>query len=640
LVDSIKIPQPQPTVEEKFKRLQELRKKQRMFELQRKESGIGDITLAEEPEFDINIDPDKSIVPQPEPVEGASDERFPTGAVVGGTIGTGLGIPFGPPGMLFGGTLGSASGEAIQQIIEQLMSDPNAPKTVKEALRRIGQEGIFGLIAEAGTRPLVQGLRGTKNAALAPFGGSLLTLEDKAAVEAFERLGIQPTPFEITGRTFLGRIEVFAEKGLISGGIFKRFNNARLKLFNAFQNRFLEETGPKKVMSALGDFTKSTLDDVLGILDKEAGRLFTEAQKLAGESAIIPTQFLKDAAQGVLDREALVSKGLQFRPLQRLAKEMLALPEKITYESAREFQKRFGAKLARLKNLPEGEMKQLFKGISESIESAEFKGQKEGAESLIKLRAAKDRFIELKNLEDSGVAKSILNKDPEDVFRSIFATGDVTNIKALRSIVGERDWPMFQRAFADDLLSRGNLENFNQVLDKQQLESLQQVFSNEQMQVLQDIATVAERFRPGALGDKLRKPLGFNLVNIAQGGLAINLVLGDRGINVNPLTQGLIILTPAMIAKVLTNQTSVRWLTIGLRLKNNHPLGAQVIENITNVLVGSASRSIAADPKTRKKFIRQFKDAGLPVEIFFPDVQRPDGSFKDIGDMRKMLQVD
>lgn len=628
------IPQEPQTTEQKFLRLQELRKKQRVFELQRKEAGIGD--LAEEPELDINLDPDKAIVPQPEPVEAPTEERFPTGAVVGGTVGAGLGIPAGPPGMALGSTLGSAGGEAIQQIIEQLMSDPNAPKTVKEAMRRIGQEGIFGLITEFGAGAVVRTLRGGKNIAIAPFSGAL-NPEDLVAREAFERLGIQPTPFEITQRTFLGRIERFAEQGLISGGIFKRFNNKRINLLKAFQKRFLEKIGPFRLMSELGEFAKNSFDDTIKILDNEAGRLFDEAEKLAGESSIIPTESLKAAAKAVLGQEGLVVKGLQFRPLQTLARQISELPNKISFKQARELQKRLGAKTAKLKNLPEGEMKQLFKGISESIESAEFKGQAEGAESLLRLREAKDRFIELIKLQESTIGKRIVSKDPEDFFGSIFQTGDVTNIKALRSVIGERDWPLFQRAFADDLLSRGNLENFNQVLDKQQLESLRQVFSNEQMQVLQDIATVSERFRPGVLIEKQRKALGFNLVNIAQGGLVINLALGERGAGGSLLTQGALILTPAMIAKLLTNSTSVKWLTIGFRLKNNHPLGAQVMENITDVLVGTASRAIAAEPKTRSRFIKQFKDSGLPVEVFFPAVQRPDGTFKNVEDFQNTI---
>ena len=649
------IPQSPQTTEQKFIRLQELRKKQRVFELQRKEAGVGD--LAEEPSLGINpdvpsrspfdiqvIDPNTKLPLDPQPVREPPfespvqepEERFPTGAVVLGTVGTVAGTPFGPPGMAAGASIGSAGGEAIQQIIEQIMSDPNAPKTSEEAFKRIAKEGVFGLVAESGAGGVVRTLRGGKNIALSPFGGSL-TPEDLAAREAFEKLGIQPTPFEITQRTFLGRIEQFASKGLISGGIFKRFNNKRINLLGAFQKRFLEKTGPSKVMSELGEFAKSSFDDTIKILDNEAGRLFDEAEKLAGESNIIPTDALKAAAKAVLGQEGLVVKGLQFRPLQALAQQISKLPAKISFKQARELQKRLGAKTAKLKNLPEGEMKQLFKGISESIESAEFKGQAEGAESLLKLREAKDRFIELIKLQESTIGKRITGKDPEDIFRSILQTGDVTNIKALRSVIGERDWPLFQRAFVDDLLSRGNLENFNQVLDKQQLESLQQVFSNEQIQVLQDIATAAERFRPGALIEQQRKPLGFNLVNIAQGGLAINLVLGDRGVQVSPLTQGLVILTPAMIAKLLTNPTSVKWLTIGLRLKNNHPLATQVMENITDVLVGTASRAIAAEPKTRGRFIKQFKDSGLPVEIFFPDVQRPDGTFKNLEDFQNTI---
>lgn len=632
MVDNV-IPQ-QQTTEQKFSRLQELRKKKRMFELQRKEEGLGDLDLAEEPELDINLDPSQAVVPGQEPIVGPEEERFPLGAVIGGTGGSILGIPGGPPAMAGLASLGSAAGEAIEQIIMQITSDPKAPQTSEEAMKRIGQEGVFGLVAEAGGQGIVRAARGFKNTGLAPFSSSLLP-EDIAAMEAFERLGIQPTPFEITSRTFLGRLESFAKQGLLSGGILKRFNNNRVKLFKAFQNRFLDKTGPRKVMSELGEFAKSSFDDTIEILDNEAGRLFDKASELAGESKIIPTDAFKQAATEVLRQESLVTKGLQFRAVQKLAKEVGELPEFITFEQARELQKRLGAKTAKLKNLPEGEVKQLFKGISESIEAAEFKGTGDKAEALTVLREAKDRFIEMLELQKSGLGRKVVSKDPEDLFKGLFQTGDVTNIKALRSVVGERDWPMFQRAFADDLMSRGNIENFNQVLDKQQLESLQQVFNNNQIQVLQDIATIAERFRPDELTQAARVKPGFNLINIGQGGLMLN--LATNTVSGSRFKQGLIVLSPAMIAKILTSETGTKWLTIGLRLTNNHPLVAQVTQNITDVLVGSASRTIAADPKTRSRFIRQFRDAGLPVEQFFPDLQRPDGTFKDAEDFRKTI---
>ncbi|KKN21032.1 hypothetical protein LCGC14_0929520 [marine sediment metagenome] len=634
MVDNV-IPSQQLTTEQKFLRLQELRKKSRLFELQQKKLGFN-IELEEGPELEINLDPDKAVVPTQEPLVAPEEERFPTGAVIGGTAGSIAGIPGGPPAMAGLASLGSAGGEAIQQIIEQITSDPNAPQTTKEAMQRIGQEGVFGLIAEAGGQGIVRGVRTLKNTGLAPFADSLLP-EDIAAIQAFERLGIQPTPFDITRRTFVGRLESFAGQGLISGGILKRFNNKRINLFKAFQNRFLEKTGPKKVMSALGEFAESSFDDTIKILDDEAGRLFAKAESLAGETKIIPTAELKVAANTILGQEALVTKGLQFRSIQRLANEMKELPEFITFKQAREIQKRLGAKTAKLKNLPEGEVKQLFKGIAESIESAQFKGKGDKQEALTVLREAKDRFIEMLELQKSGLGKKIVGKDPEDLFRGIFQTGDVTNIKALRSIIGERDWPMFQRAFADDLMSKGNIENFNQIMDKQQMESLQQVFTDGQIQVLQDIATIAERFRPGELAQSARVRPGFNLINIGQGGLMVNLALGERGVGDNRLAQGLIVLSPPMIAKLLTSQTGVRWLTVGLRLTNDHPLAAQAMQNITDVLIGSASRTIAADPKTRSRFIKQFKDSGLPIQQFFPNLQKPDGTFNSVEDFRRTI---
>jgi len=522
-----RIPSTEQTTEQKFIRLQELRKKQRLFELKRKESGIGDFEV-DNPELDINLDPSQATVPTPELLNAPEESELPIGAIIGGTIGTIAGLPAGPGGVAFGTTIGSAGGEAVEQIIQQLTEDPNAPQTPEEALRRIGQEGVFGLIGEGIAQPIVRGFRGAKDFLTGPFSKGL-TLEDKVAAEAFEKLGIQPTPFEVTQRTFLGRIQEFASKGLISGGIMKRFNNSRLNLLKQFQQRFLAKTGPKKLMSDLGKFAKSSFDDTVEILDKEAGRLFIKAQTQAGEENIIPTTAFKAAADTVLSQEGRVTKGLQFRALQKLADEIKKLPEKISYLDAREFQKRLGAKVAQLKNLPEGESKQLFKGISDSIEGAEFTGKGQGSEALATLRQAKDRFIEMLNLQKSTLGKRVTSKDPEDIFRSIFQTGDVTNIKALRSVVGEQDWPMFQRAFADDLMHKGNLDNFHQVLEKQQLESLQEVFNNEQIQVLHDIAAASQRFRPGALGEAQRTPLGFNLVNITQGGIAVNLALGDRG---------------------------------------------------------------------------------------------------------------
>jgi len=593
------------TREQKERRLKELRLKQL-----RAKGGI------EDPGVTLNLGEQQTISPpqpgfgqlSPEEEQRQLDiqRRIPGGALVGGTAGSVIGALSPVPGGAFlGAGAGAAGGEAVQQIIEEVQG--KSLFKGREGALQIVKEGAFGLAGEGVGRGILAPLRALKNKALTPFAGSL-SPDDLRAIEAFQRTGVQATPFEASGRVFLGRAERFAEQGLISGGMFKRFNIKRLQTFLKFQRELLFKSGPEKTEQAVGEFAKEAFQQTTTAIDKEIARSFGALETLERNSTLLGTKNFKAEAAAMLREESLVTKSLQFPQIKRLALEISKLPDQMTFKQARAFQKRLGAKIARLKNIPEGEMKRLFKGISDDIDALET----QNPELIADLTSAKNLYKEAIALDELALTTKIEGRLPEEFLNSVFKKGSVTEPTALRNIVGEQDWPIFQRAFIQKMVGKrpGDISSLGNRLLDQGDDSLRAILSSEQIQALQDMAIVAERSQLGDLAKGFSKAPGFTLINMAQGGLAINMFAG--AVDVTFIGQGLLFLTPPMIAGLLTSRTGAKLLSVGMRMQSSNPQAARVLELITNTISGLAGRKALSGEQIRSDI-----EGAIPIQELF-----------------------
>ena len=169
---------------------------------------------------------------------------------------------------------------------------------------------------------------------------------------------------------------------------------------------------------------------------------------------------------------------------------------------------------------------------------------------------------------------------------SIFRQGKSTDILQLRQVVPESAWPIVERNAAEKLLlsSGKTLEGLGQVMNKTTLETLEATFRPETIRALTDISEAAQRIGIERLMRTVRGRAGFNLINMTQGGLMVNLAVG--AVPAGVAVQTAIVLTPPILAKVLTSKTGSQWLSVGLKM----PAGSREAVTLGSRIMGIVLR--------------------------------------------------
>lgn len=552
-------------------------------------------------------------------------EGFPVGATAGATAGTAIaGFPIGTIG-------GTIAGESIQQLAEiaeqrrlvedvPFVSGKRAPSGALETTKRVGRSVFEQLLGEGLFRGPAALARGpAKRVVTAPFAKSL-TPKQRSAAELLASENIPFTPFDIQQRVITGRLEKFAEQAFGSGGIMRRFNDRKVQAVAAFVDRELGRVGLKKTRAQTGRLAQSAINDTFDNLNESATAAFTQAAREAGTEPLIPTATIKNRANEILDLEKLLKipkvtkedtgilsefgkqifkevktlkrTELNFKQLEGLADDLLQLPDNITFEQARAFQQRLGARIAKLKGLPEGEAKILFKGFAEAVE------QLPNPTALESLDRGKELFKRSLDLSRETSLGKLRGKSPEEIFRTVFKPKNVTEIEQLRSIIPASDWNIFQRQFADEILEQAgpNFRGLDKTLRKFSDETLNATLNKEQVEFFQKLSTIVRTTRLPEVAKGLEVRPGVGLIQIVRGRMALNVIAGKtkKGVLTRLSSGGTLFLGPPAITKVLTSKGGAKLLTTGLTLKASHPRAADIIRQIIDIVGGTATRASVA----------------------------------------------
>ena len=505
------------------------------------------------------------------------------GAITGGTIGDIMGGGFNPVTTMYG----AMGGEAVQQAFEHMFKSEHAPQSMGESGRRIIGEGIVGNIGTRVTQPLVPLLKGMGNIAVrggsavantripgtqmqpirsmlerlkAPTGREMLP-EDLLTKEAAERVKIPLTPFELKRMPILGKIETFATQGLISGNMIGRFQRKRILAINSFRDSLTKMTGGiEKSHEALGEHLVNSV--MLSLITteksflKKLGLTTREGVELLNTGGKFSRQWGEGAEEAYL---AMIQETRRIRPeLQGILKQM---------------------------------------GISPKVTP---KGM-------------------LKEMPRVTLQKSATT--PGQIVDNIFIPNNGKNLSALKSMVGN-DWNMYQRAMVEKLVGGEtfNVAGLKKALAAMSDDTLKAVLDGPTIQGLKDLGEVGVRTGFQNLSTIGANRLSFNLVNIAEGGLAINTMAGaiKTGGMVGSSVKAIAFFLPAAaVAKLITSPAGVKYLTEGLRMSGKGPRAYQVaraiVKNLISVTAGVPTRG-ALTGQVEPRSIGSGRQVGNPFQ--------------------------
>ena len=508
------------------------------------------------------------------------------GAITGGTIGDIMGGGFNPVTTMYG----AMAGEATQQAFEHMFKSEYAPQSMGESGRRIIGEGIVGNIGTRVTQPLVPLLKGMGNIAVrggsavantripgtqmqpirsmlerlqAPTGREMLP-KDLLAQQAAERVKIPLTPFELKRRPILGKIETFATQGLFSGGMIGRFQMKRQVAIESFRDSLTKMTGGiEKSHEALGEHLVNSI--TLSLITTEKSFL-----KKLGLTTGEGVELLNTGGSG----RAFIAKW---------------------GEGAEEAYLAMVQETRRIKPELQGILKQM--GISPKVTS---KGM-------------------LKEMPRVTLQKSATT--PGQIVDNIFIPNNGKNLSALKSMVGN-DWNMYQRAMVEKLVGGEtfNVAGLKKALAAMGDDTLKAVLDAPTIQGLKDLGEVGLRTGFQDLSTIGANRLAFNLVNIAEGGLAINTMAGavKSGSTVGATVKAIAFFIPAAaVAKLVTSPAGVKYLTEGLKMSGKSPRAYQVaraiVKNLISVTAGVPTRG-ALTGQVEPRSIGSGRQVGNPFQ--------------------------
>lgn len=474
-------------------------------------------------------------------------------------------------GAIVGGA--SMAGEGLQQLWQHMFGSELAPQTTTEAMKRMGGEGILGTtgpivgkgvtnLATWGTKKLgrsvdnlripftnMKPIKAARHKLMNP-GGRRLTQENRELVRAAEKVKFPLSAWEINRLPFVGRMESFAQNGIISSRTMNNFANARRRAIQGFKESLTNVPGGiPKSHEALGEMLLTQVEMSLQMSSKTLAKQF-----------------------GIKNLDQITDK------------EFATLLEDALIHQAGGGSSGIGNVL---RNNPEM-VEPLLKTMRE---------QSQIRSTLLGLKA--QLGLGKKTTSDFIRAFNATSGKEGLIFKRIFSPGNSQKLKILRNMIGPDEWPLYQKAFVENLIGgkNFNLAGLGQVLDEYGEETLKAVLEEPILQGLRDLALIGARTGIQDLSKVGARRLQFNLVNIVEGGLAVNLVtqsVGKMGVG----AQGghiVALLAPSAIAKLVTTPGGVQYLTTGLKMSAKAKQTAEVAKNIikgtitTSVSLGTRS---------------------------------------------------
>ena len=526
------------------------------------------------------------------------------GAMVGGAKGATLGAVGGPPGIVLGALtgagLGALTGEVGQMGAEKVaevagVPDARAPQSAGEAAGRAGVASQVGMMGEAGGRVLGTVL----SPLLRPFAAKLQPYAEEA-LQTFQRRGA-PTailPSEVSSSRLLNVAENVAEGSLLGGARIAAVREARQKLAEEQVLGVLDMLGPRATPRGAGEAVRGAHRTAVDAFRAEENVLWN-AFRSAADDIPVATPQLDDFIASLTQSEAgaiLPNAGATAaRRVASLAGEdvagdvliggsrtpLAALPQSVqeaitaagggppaTTLTASQFQKTVSdlGKLVRsltraAKRDPSTYNAQL--GLAKRLQQL----AREDLENSLSGTPALDLYESATSASRLGNQQlfnqevmQILKTAPEKLTQKLLTVNNSTAIRATQEAVGEDAFRQVQSQALQEILEfnpRTGAVVWPTIATRLQNlgdDTLQAMFPGGHATKIKQVADLMQNLSRQPAGR-----IGSVAIQLAQGSAAVGLATGTL-----TMPSLMILLTPAALARAMTNPQVVRWMTTGL----------------------------------------------------------------------------
>lgn len=501
--------------------------------------------------------------------------------VIGGTVGSiGGAVSPVPGGAYIGAGAGTAAGRIVKkEIAEKIMGDFDIPESDKEYWTDIAIAGGIGIIGEAGGRLVIKGL--------SPFAKRIPAATKKAA-NYIRRFGGKLTPAQMTETRILDVLENVTESSLFGGGRIHAFKQSQREMIENIASDIAERFGARATIEEAGTLIQKTIMGNKKAFNVVARRLYEKVDKLANIQ--IPIKSLKSQAKTILKKIVPIEEttqktlipSLKNRTTAKLLRDFANLPDEVPFSYLQQWrsdllQVGYGSSDL-IPGKTQGIAKHLAKQIDNAFNNADSKLSGEGLQAFRKANAFWKKGKEIFN---NSFIKTIVNKDPELISKSIFRRGAIQPIKKIKRMVNERTWRRLRGTYLNDLIFKQGLDSSGQISGKRidvalrnmEESTLKEIFNPNELKELRHFVNATKLIQEKATGLG-----GGMLIQLTQAGAIMAPIMApDRA-----LTMGAagILLGPAAMARIFTSDMGIKWLTQGLVTKATTKQGITLASRI------------------------------------------------------------
>ncbi len=520
---------------------------------------------------------------------------------------------------IVGAGLGGATGRALQ-----VAADPDESFTFGEFARVFGEEAALealSIVTVGGGRRVLSGAKRT----LVPEGARL----SAQLVDAGERAGVKGRRIATTGfltkaRTrflpaqfsenqLIDTVQSIGEGSLVGSNVifqFKRGQKVALKQLEKELAETFLKGAEKRGNAEMGAILFDTITGKQKAFKETASQLYGAIDDISGGVRVDITD-LKRFAQAEIDR-GVRAGGVGQTPTSRTLLNRIVNLDDVDFRTGQDIKSGLGdiIRKGESKLTPDPKSVGLGKQLIGRMDNAMERAAKSGPQGLFEKWRAADKFFKTGSLGvNSKIIRRLTRKlidEPEIAARAIFQPRSSRQIQLVKKVAGKKTFNELRSTWLEqllkdsaskevgeegELLGKTFLNKFNNMGD----DTLKAIFTPTEIGQIRDLGKTAAilQKRTGGVGGSLKI-----LQGVAAFGLVASPFLPEGEFrNLSGTAAGMILLGPAVIARMMTNPTSARLLSEGFKLGTGTRQGVA----LTARLIKDVLRTRAAINKQEAK---------------------------------------
>lgn len=471
-----------------------------------------------------------------------------------------------------GASIGGGAGSLIAETVDP-SEEPFKEAAETAGAAAIGEAGAMG-VAKLGSK------------VLAPYKDRLVEGARTAFEKIAERKGVI-TPGKLTTSRLIDTIEGVSEASILGGGKIAKTQEQAIEtargLADEFYNSFSRSATKEEADILLQDAVKGGSQ----YLKEIGGAYYRRVDELV-KDATVDISKMKKMSETMLSE---AQKGLRSPDVEKLAKEIAAKGNRVTFEEA-------NALRSDLLNVSRQKEEGLVAGKGEAFakrlagvadESIQTASQGLDKEAYQAWRQANDFWSKKSKLFNNQVVKNIATKEPDRLYESAIKYNNPATISKVKQVIGDEEvWKQVQGRFVQDIFDKsknelGELSGqklMKQIKKWQDGGSLKQVLKPDEAIALKEIARTLQIAESPASKEKI----GSVAIQLLQVGAAGTVFQLNENKKEGAAQASAIIFGPAVMAKMLTSPSFARWLSIGYKAPPGSKQAAEAITRLTALI--------------------------------------------------------